>query len=251
MVHIPGGRGPSLESGDRRGRRSRPRGRGGTLGALGMAWALAAAPLFGCVGEGRAQIPLEVTAASADGAAFEVSGAQVELTTAAIGLADLRWQEPPLGAARVHPGHDYDGDVAGELLGSWSVDLLADAEPLGVATCYEGRLSTGSLSIAGEPLAAHLAGRLTPPGMASLPFDFQIALDAEVHGIPFEVEIDGDAPPQGILLTLSPAQMLSFADLAAGDTDGSGALDLADGALANSVPFGVVSTTAFTFTLTP
>ena len=116
------------------------------------------------------------TGCAADRALMEVpvsllaSGSQVEtdegvaitLDTASATISDLRFEAPaatawrwsgwsPIRAARAHPGHDFAGDVAGELVGTWTVDLLGDDLELGNAACYEGTYASARLTLLPDP----------------------------------------------------------------------------------------------------
>lgn len=214
--------------------------------------------LLACAGSDRAllQIPVAFRASEADLSLGD--GVAVTLTAATVTLSDLRLEAPaataglwrwlPLSTAHAHPGHDFAGDVSGELTGTWTLDLLADQE-LGTASCYEGAYATGRLTVEPEPVSA-LEGTVTVDGVA-LPFHFEETPDQEITGLLFDALFDAEAPPSGIALGVDLAHALSYADWRAGDTDGDGALTVADGSFANTVLFGLVSTPTWTLTLEP
>lgn len=212
--------------------------------------------LSGCA-EDRALLALPVTVSPSPGEVEPAAGVSVTLTTASLTLSDLRLEAPAQTARRLplpfvstahaHPGHDFAGDVAGELVGTWTLDLLGVATELGAASCYEGSYATGRVDVEPAP-AVTLEGTATTSG-GDVPFRFVVAPDQEVTGIPFEVELDADAPPSGLALAVDLAHALSFVDWTTPDADGDGALTEVDGALANTVLFGVVATPTFTLTL--
>ncbi|MBN1336711.1 MAG: hypothetical protein JXB39_12205 [Deltaproteobacteria bacterium] len=222
------------------------------------AWALAV--LASCSPESRGSLQIPVHLAGSDPATFVGSdGAEVRLDRALLVLSDLRLESPPtvarlrlpspLRSAWAHPGHDFSGDTACELLGTWELDLLSDSglDP-GNATCLEGDLATGRVRLSAEP-ALDLAGEVTLEGGEKRSFHFEVFLDEEVAGIPIEARLDADAPPALLDLAASPATMLSWSDWSTEDEDQDGLLTLSDGALGNTVPFGVVSTASFTLDL--
>lgn len=220
--------------------------------------------LAGCGAEGRRSMTVPVTAGGAGAEPFAASdGGTVALSEASIAFSDLRLEEPaadegatarvfrllsPIQAAYAHPGHDYPGDVTGELLGAFTVDLLADDQDLGGALCYEGRYATGRVSLAGT--AAILAGTHTGPG-GDRAFRFVVPAEQDIIGIPFEVDLSADAPPTSIGLGFDPAKALQFVDWTGDDGDGDGVLTVADGTFANTATFGVVATPTWSLTETP
>lgn len=180
----------------------------------------------GCTLGSRSALGVPVVAGAAGDAPPGVTWTEATIT-----FSDLRLEEPPqataswglVQAAYAHPGHDYPGDVAGELLGTFTVDLLAPDVTLGTADCYTGAYATGRVALTGT--AAVLAG-----DRDGAPFRFEIAADQEIVGIPFEVTLSGDAPPEAIALRFDPAAALSFTDWDAPET------------WQNTVTFGVVAT---------
>ena len=63
--------------------------------------------------------------------------------------------------------------------------------------------------------------------------------------------MSADSPPAGLVLTIDLAHALSFVDWRTADADGDATLTTADGALANTVLFGVVATPTWTLTVEP
>lgn len=213
--------------------------------------------LAGCA-EDRALLTLPVTASTSPGEVEPAEGVAVTLTTASMTLSDLRLEAPAETARRVlpipfvstayaHPGHDFAGDVGGELLGTWTLDLLGPPAELGAASCYEGSYATGRVNI--EPSPAVTVEGTATTAAGDVAFRFVVEPDQEITGIPFTAELDADAPPAGIALGVDLAHALSFVDWTTADADGDGVLTEADGALANTVVFGVVATPTFTLTL--
>lgn len=207
--------------------------------------------LVACGGGAPPTVVLPVTASGTAGAAFDEGGVAVVLTEASVTFRDLRMEAPAETArlrlpslfpvAYAHPGHDFSGDVEGELLGDFTVDLLAAPMALGDATLYAGPFETARLDLA----AATLAGTATPTDGAATPFRFEIAFeDEEITGIAFVADIAED-DDRALALGIDAAWMLSFCDLATPPGDDA-TLALADGSLANTVPFGVTSTPAWT-----
>ncbi len=209
-----------------------------------MWWLLAA-----CAPTGPLVLELPLTAARVGDPVFAVDGHTITLTEAVLSLTDLRMEGPdddPSAARRPapHPGHDLSGAVQGELLGRFTVDLLDDPTTLGVATCWAGTYASARLTLDGAP-AARLVGTVRPPEGAPRPFAFDVTLDERaVTGVPFAETLD--EATAGLQLGIDPSWMLSFADWSTPDTDGT--LRLTDGVLANSVPFGIASTTAWSLT---
>ncbi|MCB9778557.1 MAG: hypothetical protein H6742_08355 [Alphaproteobacteria bacterium] len=175
-------------------------------------------------------------------------------------LSDLRLEGPQqtarlappgpawwLGVARAHPGHEEAGAVEGELLGTWTVDLLDGAVDLGVASVYEGDLATGRITLPAAPgVVVEGTARV---GGTSRPFALSLAPDIDVHGIACELSLSADAPPDGLLLSVDLAHALSFVDWSTGDADGDGLLTEADGDVGATARFGVVSTPTYTLSL--
>ena len=194
----------------------------------------------------------------ATAAAFELDGVTVQLDLALVQVTDLRMQAPPEataarawtlpGVAHAHPGHDFSGDVMGELLGTWDLDLLAAPVELAAAACYSGDYETARLQVG----TARLQGRLARDGV-DLPFDLVLDLEqAEVTGIPLSWTLAAEGAVPTLVLTGAPQTMLAAAALAqAADSDGDGQLTISDGTLANSAPFGLLTTPAWTIQALP
>lgn len=180
------------------------------------------------------------------------AGVAVALTGATLTVSSLLLKAPAetvrlfplIPAAQAHPGHDFTGDVAGELAGTWTLDLLADAE-LGSVSCYEGELASAQITLLPDP-AALLEGTASINGI-DLPFSLPLAPDQDITGIPLTATLAAEAPPAGLDLTVNPGHMLSFIDWT--DTDGDGAITPADGTVANTALFGLVATPSFLITL--
>lgn len=218
---------------------------------------------LGCSVEDRLPIELPVRAGPLGEAAFtRPDGAEVALTAAVVTFSDLRLEEPaeadgsawlralwPVSEAVAHPGHDPSGSVAAELLGTFTVDLLGDDVPLGVADGYEGAFATGRVHVAGT--AASFTGTFTPPGGEPLPLSIDVAADQDVLGIPFPETLDAEAPPASVDLRFDLAAALAFVEAQVVDEDGDGALTAADATFANTVRFGVVATPTWSLTLVP
>lgn len=210
--------------------------------------------LGGCVIEERLTLDLPVIAGGTGVTTLETAdGGTVVLEEAVVRFADLRLEEPaqdvagtlfralsPISVAYAHPGHDYPGAVAGELLGEYEVDLLADDVELGVAPAYEGRFATGRVAIAGE--VAVVAGTHTAPDGVVRPFRFAIGAEQEIVGIPFVERMSVTDPLAAVELRFDLADALSYVDWTAADTDGDGLLTEADDTYGNTVRFGVVAT---------
>ena len=195
--------------------------------------------LVGCVDD-RAlfAVPVEVA-----GQVSDVHG--LTLTEARVTLADLRLEAPttstvalwsPIPVAHAHPGHGSPGDVVGELLGTWEVDLLADPTPIGDLSLYAGAVQSGHLLVAGAVFVGDAAGH---------PFRFEVWPDDAVTAIPLDVVVRDR--PERLVLTVDVAHALGAVDWQTPDDDG--VLTEADGALANSVTFGLISTTTWSLTL--
>lgn len=195
--------------------------------------------------------PVTLTPAQAD---FVLeSGVEISLTGASLTVSSLRLESPAetawrrrslIPAAHAHPGHDFAGAVAGELIGTWTLDLLGESVSLGEAACYEGEYATARLEVLPEP-GVQLDGTATVDGEVR-DFSFSLAPDQEITGIPFAATLSADAPPSAVLLSVDLAHALSYADW---HTDSDGVLTTADGALENTVLFGMVSTPTYTLSL--
>lgn len=126
--------------------------------------------LSACSLDGRAFFELPVTLST-----DAVEDEAIELTEATLGFSDLRLRHHDqfalnwIPTAYAHPGHEAAGDVVGELLGTWSIDLLDGPTELGVASAIEGPVSWADATLAGPALT--LAGTR--------------------HGEPFDVVLDG------------------------------------------------------------
>ncbi|MFH1463376.1 MAG: hypothetical protein ABIO70_03220 [Pseudomonadota bacterium] len=217
--------------------------------------------LAACAPEARrsAQVPMLATGAGA--ASFPAAGeVEVILAQALVTIADLRLESPPevsllsrlapLRSAHAHPGHDFSGNVACELLGVWDLDLLGEPLDLGEATCLEGALATGRVLLSGDAVVV-LEGEAVLPDDTVRAFAFELPLDEEVVGIPIDATIDPDDLLASITLTAQPATMLSWVDWNTEDADSDDLLTLSDGLLANTVPFGALSSSSWTLTPNP
>ena len=202
-----------------------------------------------------APVLLDVPARAGWGGSFAwttADGHAVELTDASLPIVSLRLEAPPealvalpslLPVARAHPGHDASGAVGGEWLGEAAL-TLGGITRLGLARCYTGTYVTGRLQLQGD---LRLAGTVTLAGGGVVPFDFSGPIDREVSGVSFVAQIHEDPAPRAIVLTAWPEELLRWAGWL---TDpGDGLLDLGDGTLANSVPFGVVSSASWSLEL--
>lgn len=194
---------------------------------------------------------------------WEDDGVTVTLTEAVITLSDLRMEAPAdpvawlpslTATAVAHPGHDFSGSTYGELLGSFTVDLLAadtalattDAGDDAAARVYEGAFATARLFVS----TAHLAGTATPLDGAPTGFAFDVTLEREVTEVPFTATLDAASPPSRLTLRAHLETLLAWADWST-DPGGDDQLTLDDGALSATVPFGVASTTTWLLEATP
>ncbi len=215
--------------------------------------------VVGCA-EDRALLPVPVHVTPSTSTLQLDDGVTVTLTAASLTLADLRLETPAstasvhrswsiISTAHAHPGHDFAGEVAGELTGTWTIDLLGDDTFLGQASCYEGAYATARLHLLPEPTVL-LEGTATTAETTRL-FTFELAPDQEITGLLFAAELDEDAPPAGIALSVDLAHALSFVDWTTPDDDGDDRLTTADGQLGNTTLFGIVSSPTFTLALEP
>jgi hypothetical protein len=198
-----------------------------------------------------------VTAASAEATIEPAAGVAVTLTSATLTLSDLRLETPAtarwtprvpgVSAALAHPGHDFAGSVAGELTGTWTLDLLADSTRLGDASCYEGDYATARLTLLPDPAAA-FTGTVSVAGVDRA-FRLDLTPDQAITGILFEATLSAEAPPAGLTLSFDLAHALSFVDWSTPDADGDGVLTTADGPVANTALFGLVATPTYTLYL--
>lgn len=200
--------------------------------------------LFLACADGRALLSVPTTATAS-------LPTELSFQTAALSLADLRMESPPetaalswlIPTAHAHPGHDFAGEVAGELVGTWTLDLLVEATDLGEASMYEGDYLSARFDLPGEDIqpVVHLVGD------GPLPFDLSLDLSEDITGLDFEATVTADKPPAGLRLTIDVAHMLSYLDWT--DTDGDGVLTTADGDTLNTFLFGVTSTPTYLLTL--
>lgn len=209
--------------------------------------------------EGRGELVAEIHAAPIAGASWtDVDGRHLTLQRASLTLGDLYLHEPAqtrtasfdplqllIGTAHAHPGHDDAGDVSGELLGTWRVDLLGGIQPLGDALVYEGALASATLALAPEPVV--LEGTITDDA-GTRPFAFEILPDQVLAGLPMEAQLSMHDTPT-LRIEIDAAWILSFADLDAPDDDGDGVLTGADGDNASLIRFGVHSTGGYAVVL--
>ncbi len=217
-----------------------------------MRHALTAIALCGCAIDDRLLVQVPVVAGGAEEASFEATdGGTVTLDAATVTFADLRLEEPAstdtlaalyaliVPVAQAHPGHDYPGDVAGELLGSFTVDLLAPDAEIGVASCYEGAYATGRVRLA----SVSLSGVHTDPAGVETPFAFDLALDQDIIGIPFATTLSAAGPPAAIDVRFDPAVALAHVDWTASRAGDIATTD--DEIYGNTVRFGVLATPAW------
>lgn len=200
---------------------------------------------------------LEVEAGGAGETNVRLTGAELSFERFVLTVEDLRLHEarvtarlgPPLPwlltptVAGAHPGHEGAGDVRGELLGRFPLDLLGLPIALGSAQVYSGSIASLSLGV-GE---ARIEGSLRREGQ-QWPVAFHLDLGGErVEGIPVSLELAAEGAAPTLVLR---GDVAAFADAAllgqASDTDGDGMIGLADGTLENSLAFGLRSTTIWT-----
>lgn len=217
---------------------------------------LASLVLGGCGGEGRALLFIPVDFHPGEsGVIYPGDEVEITLKEASISIEDIRLESPLTASNRAnpeglmaHPGHEGSGEVGGELLGTFTLDLLGGRQALGEASVYTGTYATASLGLAASPELllrgdAWVGERLRP-------FDFEVALSGRVEGMEFEGEISGDGAAPSITLRVDVAHILSFGDWETEDSDGDGVLTLADGAFENTIPFGVLSTPSWGLDIT-
>ncbi len=210
-------------------------------------------PLAACTAEPPRLYSLPVTADPVDGAAWTTAdGAAITLTLATLTFADLRLYTPPAAivawpslvpTALAHPGAAIRGDTAGELLGTWTVDLLEGPVQLGSASCYLGAFSTASVQLAGA-LALH--GTATPAGGEPVAFSFDASLSESAEDLPFETTL---TPDSTLTLSIHGQSLLSHVDWSTTPVETT--LTLSDGALANTVAFGARSAGTWTLAVSP
>lgn len=214
-------------------------------------------PACGSQARQSVDVPVAISAKAALPSFDLADGTHFEVDTATFAFHDVRFEEPPevagLGwpalvpTALAHPGHDFAGAASGELLGNFEVDLLAGRQPLGEATLLCGSYATARLQWPAGAPAAVLSGTVTVVAGTPIPFSFSVGDEREIAGMDFETEVSAVSPPSGLTLGLDLARMLSSSDWTTADGDGDGALTAADGALGNTVPFGVRTSAAWTW----
>lgn len=200
----------------------------------------------------RVLVPVPVAVVGSVGVFEPEPGIVVRVDRAVLHAADFRfegpatasWSLPGLSStAWAHPGHDFAGQVGGELLGTYTIDALTTFEELAVADCFEGIYATARFDLVGP---VEIEGVTSVDGELRS-FRFTYDADEDVSGVPFEAVIEADSP--GAVLHIDLEHALSFIDWRTPDTDGDFVLTVADGAIANTLPFGVQSTASYTMTL--
>lgn len=180
------------------------------------------------------------------------SGVDVRIDRAVLHVADFRfegpatasWSLPSLSStAWAHPGHDFAGEVGGELVGTFEVDVLGEERELGIAECFEGTYATARFDLRGP---VELEGIATVDGQ-DRPFRFHFEAEEDISGVPFEAVIEPGDP--SVLLAIDLEHALSFVDWRTPDDDGDAVLTLSDGQIANTFTFGVHSTATYTMNL--
>lgn len=209
--------------------------------------------LAACTAEPPRLYSVPVTADPVDGAGWTTDdGAAIALTAASLTFADLRLHTPPAAIvawpalvpfAYAHPGAAIRGETAGELLGTWTLDLLGGPVQLGSASCYLGQFSTASLQLAG---ALALQGTATPAGGEPVAFTFDAPLSDAAEDLPFEATL---TPDVSLTISVHAAAVLAHVDWST--TPAEGALTLTDGALSNTVAFGARSAATWTLAVSP
>lgn len=220
-------------------------------------------------GEEPVQRTLPVTA-SGEGieAVVNAEGWTVTLSTFRLAISDIEFtiegdthasREPSLferivPRAMAHPGHYAGGDVTGELLGNFLLDLLSGEQSLGEATLltedYNGmnlhfRTADGSDGLASDdPLNGHtaeIAGAATS-GVRTIHFTaiLDVAAGTEMVGGPFELVLTEET--EGILvlraLTRDPFEgdtLFDGIDFGALDEDADDTVQIAPGSAAHNV----------------
>lgn len=181
---------------------------------------------------GSPDLQLEAGAIHLDRAELEVADLRMESAPVA------RWLPSLVGTATAHPGHEFAGSVRGELLGSWTLDLVGPPTDLGTAEGWEGDVATASFD-AGTLV---LAGTWTGPE-GSVPFDLEVEVDRPIVGVESLFSLDADEPPS-LSLSAHVDHALGFVEWA--ETDGDGIVTAADGTLRNTALFGITSSTSWT-----
>ncbi len=195
--------------------------------------------LLACISD-RGVVEVPVHAVPSAQGSFQAGGADVQLEWATLRLQDVGFEEPdslsllhllnPISAAHAHPGHELDGDLAGEILGTWTLDLLGEPVLLGSAQLFEGDLATAHFDLH----QVELRGTATLDGTAT-PFTWTLDFDEEVAGIDAPLSIDADAPPASLCLSIDTAGLLSRA-----------AWNEEPAVLENTLRFGALSTANYT-----
>lgn len=212
-----------------------------------------------CVGESPTLMQVPVIFQPLTGSQLLLpDGSTLELSEARLRLADLRLERPvesqawhwnPLkpAQAQAHPGHEFSGNVAGELLGTYTLDLLGEPVTLGQAQLYTGTFATAQLHLPGDSQGEVLWLKGTHQTLEGLllPVELSLSLEYEVHGIAFEYELAETAQESSLNLSLDVAHMLSFLDWSIGDEDGDGRLTLSDPSVYNPLVFGVSATPSY------
>lgn len=209
--------------------------------------------LVGC-SSGRMTVDVPVRFVPGPSVVTPVEGVEVRLTEAQWTVSDLRLESPAatawrrpwpslISTAHAHPGHDFTGGVSGELLGTWTLDPLGEPVDLGPAKMLDGPYATARLHLDETP-ALHLSGEAAVDG-TPVPFMLELGHQQEITGIAFDADVDPDAPPTGLVLGVDLAHALSFIDWHTPPGD-DGVLTSADGAVQNTLTFGVVSAPTWT-----
>lgn len=209
--------------------------------------------LAACTAEPPRLYSVPVTADPVDGASWTTAdGVAITLTEATLTFADLRLYTPPAAivawpslvpTAYGHPGAALRGETAGELLGTWTVDLLDGPVQLGSASCYLGAFATASLQLTGA-LTSH--GTATPAGGEPVAFTFDASLSDSAEDLFFETTL---TPDSALTLSIHSASLLRHVDWSTAKVES--ALTLNDGALATTVAFGARSADTWTLAVTP
>lgn len=208
---------------------------------------VAALALPACVGDTRALFDAPVTARAdwggAPGTCTFDDGTAASFSTATLTLSHLRFEAPAEEAERpAHPGHNNFGEIIGELLGTYTVDLLSDEILLGTGAFYAGDYATARLWIPAEEGGVGFTLTGETSGTAGVwPVELALPLQHEVSGVPFEVALD--AAPPAVRLRFAPCEALSWVEWT--DQDGNGRLDGSDATFTNTVAYGVLSNLSY------
>jgi hypothetical protein len=169
-----------------------------------------------------------------DDVEFAIAG---ETHAASLWKRSMDWLIP---AAHAHPGHYQGGDITGELLGHFVLDLLGNEDnDFGLATLIVGRYQSSNFTFGvatrddvapGDPLLGHTAVLRGRAVSAERSVDFSVALDAfparQLVGAPFDATVSesGASSLALELMTLDPLEGdtlfddIPFADLPASTT---------------------------------